>query len=175
MSASADNLRDFKANRRRKRGNSLLLLLLAGLLVFAAAAGGLYYGFRPVTLRIAVGPPGSDDQKLIQAMAETFDRDRNTVRLSPIVTEGATQSLAFLGSSKADLAVARGDLDLPGDAEAVVILRKNVVVLWSASGRPGRGSKKQTTNANTRMVWGGASASFARRLPKCARAACPIL
>jgi TRAP transporter TAXI family solute receptor len=142
MSAS-DDLRDLKENRRRKRRNSLLLLLLAGLLVFAAAAGGLYYALRPVTLRIAVGPPEGDDQKLIQAMAETFDRERNPVRLSPIVTEGATQSLALLGASKADLAVARGDLEMPGDAEAVVIVRKNVVVLWSSPSLPGRGSKKQ--------------------------------
>ena len=141
MSASNDDLHDLKESRRRKRRNSLLLLLLAGLLVFAAAAGGLYYALRPVTLRIAVGPPGSDDQKLIQAMAETFDRDRNAVRLSPIVTE-TTESLALLGASKADLAVARGDLDMPGDAEAVVIVRKNVVVLWSPSGL--RGKKKQT-------------------------------
>jgi TRAP-type uncharacterized transport system substrate-binding protein len=142
MTAS-DDLRDLKKNRRRKRRNSLLLLLLAGLLVFAAAAGGLYYALRPVTLRIAVGPPESDDQKLIQAAAATFDGERNPVRLFPIVTDGATQSLSLLGTSKADLAVARGDLEMPGDAEAVVIVRKNVVVLWSSPAVPGRGSKKQ--------------------------------
>jgi TRAP-type uncharacterized transport system substrate-binding protein len=112
-------------------------------LLFAAAAAGLYHALRPVTLRIAVGPPGSDDQKLIETMAETFDRDRNPVRLSPIVTEAATQSLALLRGSKAELAVARGDLDMPGDAEAVVLLRKNVVVLWSPAGLPPTASKKQ--------------------------------
>jgi hypothetical protein len=152
MSASNDDLHDLKANRRRKRRNSLLLLLFAGLLAFAAAAGGLYYALQPVTLRIAVGPPGSDDQKLIQAMAETFDRDRNAVRLSPIVTE-TTESLPLLGASKADLAVARGDLDMPGDAEAVVIVRKNVVVLWSPSGL--RGKKKQTAPRIGRPPFGG--------------------
>lgn len=143
MSASDDDVRDLKENRRRKRRNSLLQLLLAGLLVFAAATGGLYYALRPVTLRIAVGPPGSNDQKLIQAMAETFDRGRNAVRLSPIVTEGAAQSLALLGASTADLAVARGDLDMPGEAEAVVIVRNDVAVLWWPSGLPGRVSKKR--------------------------------
>src|ERR1700730_16658244 len=51
------------ARRRRKRSNSLLLVLARGILVFAAAAGALYYALRPVTLRIAVGPPGSDDHK----------------------------------------------------------------------------------------------------------------
>ncbi len=135
--------RELKASRRRKRRNSLLLLLFAGVLVFATCGGGLYYALRPVTLRIAVGPPGSDDQKLIQAMAEIFDRDRNAVRLSPIVTEGATQSLALLSTSKTDLAIARGDLDMPRDAETVVVVRKNVVVLWSPAGLSSRGSKKR--------------------------------
>jgi len=41
--------------------------------------------------------------------------------------------------------VARGDLDMPADADSVVILRKNVVVLWAPSGLPAKGSKKQPT------------------------------
>jgi TRAP transporter TAXI family solute receptor len=128
--------------RRRKRQNTSLLVLAAGIFLFAAAAGGLYYALRPVTLRIAVGPPGSDDQKLVQALAQTFSRDASPVRLSPITTEGATESIALLATGKADLAVARGDLDLPANAESVAILRKNVVVLWAPSGLPPKGSKK---------------------------------
>jgi TRAP transporter TAXI family solute receptor len=144
MSASDDpgDIRDV-SGKRRKRRNTLLLVLAAGLLIFGAAAGGLLYALRPATLRIAVGPPGSDDQKLIQAMAETFARDGSAVRLSPITTEGAAEALALLGASKADLAVARGDLDMPKEAETIAIVRKNVVVLWSPSGRAGKGSKKQ--------------------------------
>jgi TRAP transporter TAXI family solute receptor len=76
-------------------------------------------------------------------MADAFARDRSHIRLSPITTEGATDSLALLGAAKADLAVARGDLDMPGDAETVAIVRKNFVVLWSPSGLPGKGSRKQ--------------------------------
>src|SRR6202171_2545960 len=128
--------------KRRKRKSYWLLVLAAGIFLFAAAAGGLYYAVRPVTLRIAVGPPGSDDQKLIGALAQTFAHDGSSVRLSPITTEGATESIALLAASKADLAVARGDLDLPANAESVAILRKNVVVLWSPSGLPPKGSKK---------------------------------
>ncbi len=130
------------SGRRRKRRNSLLLLLAAGLILFGAAAGALYYALQPVTLRIAVGPPGSDDHKLIQTMAEAFARDRSGVRLSPITSAGAVESLGLLGASKADLAVARADLEMPRDAETVVIVRKNFVVLWSTSGLPGKGSKK---------------------------------
>src|ERR1700681_377046 len=128
--------------RRRKRKNYSLLVQAAGLLLFAAAAGALDFALRPVTLRIAVGPPGSDDQNVIGALAQTFAHDGSSVRLSPITTEGATESIALLAASKADLAVARGDLQLPANAESVAILRKNVVVLWSPSGLPPKGSKK---------------------------------
>jgi TRAP transporter TAXI family solute receptor len=128
--------------RRRKRRISALLVLATGLLLFAAAAGGLYLALRPVTLKIAVGPPNSDDQKLIQALAQTFARDQSPVRLAPIQTEGAAESIALLAARKADLAVARGDLEMPADAESVVILRKNVVVLWAPAGLAAKGVKK---------------------------------
>ncbi|WP_079542528.1 TAXI family TRAP transporter solute-binding subunit [Bradyrhizobium lablabi] len=131
------------SGRRRKRRNYSLLVLAAGMLLFCAAAGTLYYALKPTTLRIAVGPPGSDDQKLVQALAQSFDLDRYSVRLSPITTEGAVESLGLLGAGKADLGVARGDLDMPSEAETVAIVRKNFVVLWSPSGLPAKGSKRQ--------------------------------
>src|SRR6476469_4157836 len=94
--------------RRRKRRNYSLLILAAGIFLFGVAAGTLYLALRPVSLRIAVGPSGSDDQKLIQALTQTFARDRSTVRLSPITTDGSTESIALFAASKTDLAVARG-------------------------------------------------------------------
>jgi TRAP transporter TAXI family solute receptor len=117
-------------------------VLFAGIFVFIAAAGALYFALRPTTLRIAVGPSNSDDQKLIKALAQTFAQQRMAVRLALIPTSGPTESLALLGADQTDLAVARGDLDMPGDAQSVAILRKNVVVLWSPSGLPAKGSKK---------------------------------
>jgi len=130
------------SRRRRKRTSYSLLILAAGIFLFGVAAATLYLVLRPVTLRIAVGPPGSDDQRLVQALAQTFARDRSPVLLSPITAEGATEAIALFAASKADLAVARGDLNLPANAEAVAIVRKNVVVLWAPSGLPAKGSKK---------------------------------
>src|SRR5258708_10845794 len=103
---------------RRKRKNYSLLILAAGILLFGAAAGALYYVLQPITVRIAVGPPGSDDQKLVQLMAQTFARDRSPLRLSLINTPGTTESIALFTSDKTDLAVARGDLNLPANAES---------------------------------------------------------
>src|SRR6266403_1774909 len=131
------------SRRRRKRRSYSLLVLAAGIFLFGVAAGTLYLALRPVTLRIAVGPPGSDDQKLVQALAQTFARDRSPVRLAPITTEGTTEAIALFAASKADLAVARGDLNLPANAESVAVVRKNVAVLWAPSGLPPKGSKKK--------------------------------
>jgi hypothetical protein len=125
--SSPDDIGETPRGRRRK--NSALLLLAAGLFLFTAVAAASYLLLRPVTLRIAVGPAGSDDQKLVQGLAQAFARD--SVRLAPITTEGAAESVALLKSGKTDLAVVRGDLELPANAESVAILRKNVVVLWS--------------------------------------------
>ena len=97
------------------------MILAAGMLAFGVAAGALYYVLRPTTLRIAVGPAGSEDQKLIQLMAQTFARDGGSVRLSLVTTEGTTESIALFTAGKADLAVARGDLNLPANAESVAI------------------------------------------------------
>ncbi|WP_257166078.1 TAXI family TRAP transporter solute-binding subunit [Bradyrhizobium sp. SRS-191] len=129
-------------DRRQRR---LLIVLALGFIAFGAAAAALFYVLQPETLRIAVGPAGSDDHKVVQAMADAFADESRTVRLSPITTAGAAESLALLAADKTDLAVGRGDLAMPPDAQTLAVLRKNYVVLWSSSGRRGNESKKKAT------------------------------
>lgn len=143
MSDLSDKSRALR--RRRKRKSYALLILVAGIFLFGAAASALYLFLRPTVLRIAVGPPNSDDQKLIQTLTQLFARERSSIRLAPITTDGSVESIALLAAGKTDLAVARGDLALPATAESVVILRKNVVVLWTPSGQPAKGSKRPPT------------------------------
>jgi TRAP transporter TAXI family solute receptor len=141
--SSSDGLNaDLSLRSRRKRAP--LLVLAAALLLFAAIAGASFLLLRPITLRIAVGPSGSDDQKLIQALAQSFARERSPVRLSLITTAGPVDSIALLGAGTTDLAVTRGDEEMPDGTDSVAILRKNVVVLWSPSGAPRKGSKKES-------------------------------
>ncbi|MCC8952868.1 ABC transporter substrate-binding protein [Bradyrhizobium sp. Pear77] len=127
-------------DRRQRR---LLIVLALGFVTFGVAAAALFYVLQPETLRIAVGPSGSEDHQVVQAMAEAFDEESRTVRISPITTAGAAEALALMGAGKTDLAVGRGDLAMPADAQTLAILRKNYVVLWSPSGRPGKDSKKK--------------------------------
>jgi TRAP transporter TAXI family solute receptor len=142
--APSNEVREGKnaAVRRSANNKFFIFVLISGILLFAAAAGALYFVLRPEYLRIAVGPAGSDDVKLIQAMAQTFARERSHIRLSPIVTDGAIESISLMRQSKIDLAVARGDLEMPADAQSTAILRKNVVVLWTAPGPAAKGARK---------------------------------
>ena len=128
----------------RRRRSSPFLLIAAALLIFAAIAGAAFLLSRPTTLRIAVGPPGSDDQKLIQSLAQTFINEGSPVRLTVISTAGPVESLGLLTTGETDLAVGRADEDMPKGAGSVAILRKNVVVLWAPSGAPRKGGKKES-------------------------------
>src|SRR4030081_350194 len=109
-----------------------MFVMLAGLLaIVGALVAGYYFAMRPVTLRIAVGPANSDDLKVVQNLTQAFNNQRNSVvRLRPLQTEGALASATLLGEGKADLAIIRGDLEVPKNAQAVATLRKNVGVRW---------------------------------------------
>jgi TRAP transporter TAXI family solute receptor len=141
--SSSDGLNAELSLRNRKQ-RAPLLILAAALLAFAAIAGACFLVLRPTILRIAVGPPGSDDQKLIQALAQSFASEGSPVRLSLITTAGPVESIALLGAGQTDLAVTRGDEAMPDGTESVAIVRKNVVVLWSPTGPPPKGAKKES-------------------------------
>ena len=133
---------------------TILSLVGAAIAVVTAIGAGAYYYTRPATLRIAVGPANSEDLKIVQSIARVFDpqgagRDRSSIRLRVIPTEGSVQAAVAMDAGQADLAVVRGDLKLPKDAQAVATLRKNLVAIWvptppetrAAKGKKGAAAK----------------------------------
>ena len=118
--------------RSRSAKRRFTFVSLAGLMaVLGVAAAAYYFALRPVTLKIAVGPTNSDDLKVVQTLAQAFNNQRNSqIKLRPLPTDGAVASAQALAEGKADLAIIRGDLEVPKNAQAVATLRKNVAVLW---------------------------------------------
>src|SRR6266702_5467018 len=126
----------------RSAARKAAFVTLAGVLaIVGTLAGAYYFAMRPVTLRIAVGPANSDDLRVVQALTQAFAQTHGYVHLRPVQTEGATASAEALAQSKVDLAIIRGDLDVPKNAQAVATLRKNVVVLWVPPQAKGKGKK----------------------------------
>jgi TRAP transporter TAXI family solute receptor len=126
----------------RSTKSKKMFVMLAGILaIIGAGVGAYYFAMRPVALRIAVGPANSDDVKVVQALTQAFTQTHSHIRLRPIQTDGATASAQMLADGKADLAIIRGDLDVPKDAQAVATLRKNVAVLWVPPATKVKGKK----------------------------------
>jgi len=126
----------------RSAKRKAMFITLAGMLAVVGTLAGVYYfEMRPVILRIAVGPANSDDIKVVQALTQAFTHAHSHVRLRPMQTDGATASAQALAEGKADLAIIRGDLEVPKNAQAVATLRKNVAVLWVPPAAKGKGKK----------------------------------
>jgi TRAP transporter TAXI family solute receptor len=122
------------------------ILAIVGVLV-----AGYYFATRQEVLRIAVGPANSDDVKVVQTLTQAFAQHRSYVRLKPIPTDGALASAEALAENKVDLAIIRGDLDVPKNAQAVATLRKNYVVLWVPPPAKGKGKDKKAAPKITKI------------------------
>ncbi len=100
----------------------------------AAAAGALWYE-RPTRLTVAVSQADEPDRALIDAATRLLKRSRNPVRLQVQVVDDARAASEAVDAHRADLAVIRTDVAIPGDAQTVVILHRDAAVLvapaWS--------------------------------------------
>jgi TRAP transporter TAXI family solute receptor len=126
---------------RSAKRKMMFITLAAILAVVGTLVGAYYFEMRPVTLRIAVGPASSDDLRVVQALTQAFAHTHGLVRLRPMQTDGAAASAQALAEGNADLAIIRGDLEVPKNAQAVATLRKNVAVLWVPPAAKTKGKK----------------------------------
>lgn len=139
---------DPQESRKRTRRSNILVAIAALMAIVFVAAVAIHLFVRPATLRIAVGPTASNDSRLVQIVAQALARERGQVRLKIIGTDGASASAAQIEQGRADLAIVRGDLALPKSAQAIAILRKNVVVMWTpASDAAKKNGKKAPAKA----------------------------
>src|SRR6476661_6648957 len=126
-----------------------LIIIVAALL--CGGAGTVVYLLlnQPTELTIAVGPPNSEDTRVVQSIATQLAREQANVRLQiKIVDGGPPDAAAAIDNGQADLAVVRRDSGMPKTGQAVAILRKNVVVFIvpspaepakAATGKPAKG------------------------------------
>jgi TRAP transporter TAXI family solute receptor len=98
--------------------------------VVALGAFGLRFLVQPTVLRVAVGPEGSADVKLISDLASELARDKGKgVRLRVVTTAGAAESASELDAGRADLAVVRSDVAMSATGLTIAIMHRNAVIL----------------------------------------------
>ncbi|WP_293797185.1 TAXI family TRAP transporter solute-binding subunit [uncultured Bosea sp.] len=104
-----------------RRGLAMAAALLA---VSGLAAAVFYYVSQPRTLRLAVGPLGSEDARMAAAFVQGLNRDKASVRLRLVLTEGSEDSAKRIDAGQADLAMLRADIAMPSTADTVLITRR---------------------------------------------------
>ncbi|SDR61463.1 TRAP transporter solute receptor, TAXI family [Rhizobiales bacterium GAS191] len=107
---------------------SPFLWVPAAVLAAVLLAWGMRFIARPTVLRIAVGPEGSADVKLISDLAVQMARVKTrSLKLKLIKTTDVAQSAAALDAGRADLAVVRSDVSMSATGLTVAILHRNAV------------------------------------------------
>ncbi|SFL97351.1 TAXI family TRAP transporter solute-binding subunit [Methylorubrum salsuginis] len=115
------------------RGVWLTLGLALLLVVLAVAAVHLT---RPATLTIAVAPNGGTEPALLRAYADELARRKLGIRLKVVPFNGVRESAEALKTGRADLAVVRPDVAMPGNGLTLAVLRE-LAVLVVAPGASG--------------------------------------
>jgi TRAP-type uncharacterized transport system substrate-binding protein len=107
-------------NTMAKRGlvaASLILLVGIGLAAWHIMSA-------PKTLRIAVGPFGSEDTRMVAAFAQGLAREQSGMRLKTTLTADLAESARLIDEGKVDLAIVRPDILMPTKADTVLITRR---------------------------------------------------
>jgi TRAP transporter TAXI family solute receptor len=125
----------------------ILIAIAGGLVLIGVAVVGAYLFLRPSVLRVAVGPPGSDDYKLMAAAAQLAAKD-GSLRLHLVGQASASASADALERGDADLAVVRSDEAMPANGLTAIILHRNAAVLVA----PGRSPVHQIGDLRGRTV-----------------------
>ncbi|WP_128561455.1 TAXI family TRAP transporter solute-binding subunit [Methylobacterium crusticola] len=110
-----------------RRHLPIALATILGLLATCLLA--YQWAGQPTTLRVAVGPAGGEDARLIGAIGQALARAHEEVRLRVAPTTGVAESAALAESGAADLAVVRSDVGIPATTQTLAILHRDAAVL----------------------------------------------
>ncbi|WP_232631134.1 TAXI family TRAP transporter solute-binding subunit [Methylobacterium sp. Leaf118] len=104
-----------------------LTLCLALVLILGAVAA--FHLTRPTTLTLAVAPQGGTEPALLRAYADQLAHRKRAVRLTLLPFAGVRESAEALKTGKADLAVVRPDVAMPGNGLTLAVLRELAVLV----------------------------------------------
>jgi TRAP-type uncharacterized transport system substrate-binding protein len=106
-----------------------LVSLLGTVVLGACVWAGVYYATRATEMRIAAGPAGSSNGRLVQILGQELARAHDQIELKLVPTDGAAESAAALANGSADLAIVPTTVGKSPDWPVVAILRQNVIAL----------------------------------------------
>lgn len=109
----------------------VLLLVAAVLALISVSAFVVQRYFAPSVLKIAVGPVGSQDAKLVATILQIFAREKHPIRLRIVPTDNPVASAEALKVGKVDAALVRSDGNMPSNATTVAILHRDAFMIMA--------------------------------------------
>ncbi len=140
-------------------------LVLAGLFALSAVAALVFHVLNaPTQLRLAVGPIGSEDVRMAAAFVQAVNRDKGSLRLRLVISDGLEDSAAKLDRGSAELAIVRPDIALPVRGETLLITRRFFPFFAT--------SRATASSASPRCADAGSASSRRRRAMSASCARC---
>ena len=120
------------------------LVTILGTVILAGLAGLVaYYLAQSTVMKVAAGPAGGIDAKLVAAINKKIAKERDRIDLRLVATAGPKESAQALTDHQADLAILPSTVGRSPDWPVVAILRQNVMALIvPASGAPAAAAEK---------------------------------
>lgn len=114
---------------------SHVFLVVAAILALTSVGSFIVHRFvAPTVLRIAVGPVGSQDAKLVATILQIFAREKHPIRLRIVPTDSPLASAEALKIGRVEAALVRSDGNLPPNATTVAILHRDAFMLMAPQG-----------------------------------------
>ncbi len=127
---SIESLENIVRSRVRMFLRHTWLATILGTIILAGGVwSAVYLTTKTTVMKIAAGPAGGVDTKLVHVLAEKFVQDRDKIRLELVTTAGPAESAQAITDRKADLAILPGNVGRSPDWPVVAILRQNVMAL----------------------------------------------
>jgi TRAP-type uncharacterized transport system substrate-binding protein len=104
-----------------------LVAILGGAVAGGCIWAGVHYSIQPTVMRIAAGPAGSSNAKLVDVLGKLIAQSHERMQLEYVPTENAAASAQALVKGQADLAVVPTTVGRSADWPVVAILRQNVM------------------------------------------------
>jgi len=108
---------------------AFLAACAVALAALAVIAGIVHLAVRPTMFKVAIPAGNTLDQRVFGQASDMLRTARAPVRIDVEVVENGKTALEQLGSGKVQLAVLRSDAALQGEAETVLIMRREAAVL----------------------------------------------
>ena len=108
---------------------AFLAAAAVALAALAFVAGVVHFAVRPTTFKVAVPAGNTLDQRVFGQAGDMLRSMRAPVRIEVETVDNGKLALEQLHSGKAQLAVLRSDAALQGEAETVLIMRREAAVM----------------------------------------------